>query len=149
MKKIQTARQYVRTFFLSFLRYTSPPRQLLSLFIGSPRKVADGNVINVCQFYETISRNGADSLEGIPTICLFNSVSIIHFSAFHDSSGGLDPVPGTTLIRMKFPLFPLALFFERYHFHWYLHLLSLLPNDTSSFVLQLRTPGNRRGSFYP
>lgn len=30
---------------------------------------------------------------------------------------------------MKFPLFPLVLFLERYHFHWYLHLLSLLPND--------------------
>lgn len=90
----------------------------------------------------------ADSLTGISTICLSNSISVIHFSAFHDSGGRLDSVPGAALIRMKFPLFPLALFLERYHFHWYVHLLSLLPNDASSFELQLRTPDNRRGSFY-
>lgn len=57
-------------------------------------------------------------------VCLPDSVSVVRFSAFHDSGGRLDSVPGAALIRVKFPLFPLALFLERYHFHRYVHLLS-------------------------
>ena len=90
----------------------------------------------------------SDSLTSISTLCFSDSVSVIHFSAFHGSGSRFDSVPGAALIRMKFPLFPLALFLERYHFHWCLNLLSLLPNDASSFGLPLRTPDNRRGSFY-
>ena len=61
---------------------------------------------------------GVDSVSKF-SIFLFNSISVIGFTAWHSSCDGTNTIPATALLRMLLLLRFLALLLEWYHlFHW-------------------------------